>query len=94
MLASALFRMTRPPVGVGGLAMLWGYIRSMAQRKQRYGDAQFRSFLRRYQWRCLLAGKRRATQELNQRQASQWRPPAGAGARADSTHPSISTSRS
>src|SRR5207237_693504 len=42
MFASAVFRMTRPPIGVGGLAMLWGYFRSMLQRKQRYGDAQFR----------------------------------------------------
>jgi len=73
MLASALFRMTRPPVVIGGLAMLWGYLRSMAQRKPRYGDADFRKFLRRYQWRCLLTGKTRATLRLNARQASCWR---------------------
>jgi hypothetical protein len=73
MLASALFRMTRPPLVIGGLAMLWGYVRSMAQRKPRYGDAEFRKFLRRYQWRCLLTGKTRATLRLNARQASRWR---------------------
>ncbi len=72
MLASALFRMTRPPVGLGGLAMVWGYLTSVMQRKPRYGDLQFRSFLRRYQWECLLRGKRRATQQLNQQQASTW----------------------
>jgi hypothetical protein len=100
MLASALFRMTRPPVGVGGLAMLWGYVRSMAQRKQRYGDAQFRRFLRHYQWKCLLAGKRRATQALNERQASEWRMRHSDGcaartqtARAESTHSSNSSPR-
>lgn len=72
MLASALFRMTRPPIGVGGLAMLWGYVRSLAQRKERYGDERFRAFLRRYQWRCLLIGKARATTHLNTIQASKW----------------------
>src|SRR5205809_2209515 len=45
MIASALFRMTRPPIFVGGLAMLWGYFKSMIQRKPRYGDAKFRRFL-------------------------------------------------
>jgi hypothetical protein len=55
--------------------MLWGYVRSMAQRKERYGDAAFRSFLRRYQWGCLLTGKARATRRLNERQAAHWRQP-------------------
>jgi biofilm PGA synthesis N-glycosyltransferase PgaC len=96
MLASAVFRMTRPPVGVGGLAMLWGYLRSMAEQKPRYGDEHFRDFLRRYQWRCLLTGKARATRHLNESQASQWRatltprPSADrAPERAESTHPSF-----
>ena len=80
MLASALFRITRPPIGVGGIAMLWGYVRSILQRKQRYGDEQFRRFLRRYQWECLLKGKSRATQRLNDRQASQWHGSARASA--------------
>jgi glycosyltransferase involved in cell wall biosynthesis len=80
MLASALFRMTRPPVVVGGVAMLWGYVRSMAQRKERYGDADFRKFLRRYQWRCLLTGQTRATRRLNEQQAPRWHRRAGPGA--------------
>ena len=70
MLASALFRMTRPPVLLGGIAMLWGYLKSMIQRRPRYGDAEFRQFLRSYQWACLLRGKARATRDLNARQAS------------------------
>lgn len=74
MLASAVFRMTRPPLLVGGLAMLWGYFRSMALRAPRYGDATFRRFLRRYQWSCLFRGKRRATQALDRRQAGVWNP--------------------
>ena len=73
MLASALFRMAKPPVVLGGTANLWGYVRSALQRRPRYGDAAFRSFLRRYQWDCLLRGKSRATADLNRRQATAWR---------------------
>jgi glycosyltransferase involved in cell wall biosynthesis len=76
MLASAAFRMTRPPVVVGGIAMLWGYAKSLASRRERYGDAQFRQFLRRYQWHCLLRGKTRATRALNEQQAPHWQPAA------------------
>lgn len=72
--ASALFRMTRPPLVVGGLGMLWGYFSSMARRVPRYDDAEFRRFLRRYQWSCLLRGKSSATRRLNRRQAGAWRP--------------------
>jgi glycosyltransferase involved in cell wall biosynthesis len=77
MIASALFRMTRPPIAVGGIAMIWGYVRSLLERKPRYSDANFRKFLRRYQWSCLIMGKRRATDKLNSRQEAHWskRPP-------------------
>ena len=72
MLASALFRMTRPPVLIGGMAILWGYCSSLLRRKPRYPDPQFRKFLKSYQWSCLLGGKRRATAELNRKQAAVW----------------------
>ena len=74
MLAAATFRMTRPPRVVGGLAMLYGYFRSMVERRPRYGDAEFRRFLRRYQWSVLVSGKARALARLNERQKSVWRP--------------------
>ena len=74
MLASAAFRMSRPPVVLGGLGMLHGYFRSMVKRNSRYGDAEFRRFLRRYQWSVLLKGKARAIEELNERQAARWDP--------------------
>lgn len=74
MVPSAVFRMTRPPLVVGGLAMLYGYLAAMLARAPRYGDDEFRRFLRRYQWACLIKGKRRATEELNARQAARWNP--------------------
>ena len=78
MLASALFRMTRPPIFVGGIAMLWGYLKSLLERKPRYAAPGFNKFLRRYQWSCLIMGKRRATDRLNRRQASNWTSPSPA----------------
>ena len=72
MLASAAFRMTRPPRIVGGLGMLWGYLRSLACREPRYGNAEFRRFLRRYQRECLLKGKARATRELDEAGDAIW----------------------
>jgi glycosyltransferase involved in cell wall biosynthesis len=75
-LASAAFRLFKPPVFVGSMAMLWGYFRSMLQRKPRYGDREFRRFLREYQWKALLKGKRKATAEINERQESKWQPAA------------------
>ncbi len=70
MTASAVFRLAHPPYIVGGLAMWWGYVKSMMEKKPRYPDLEFRKFLNRYQWRCLLAGKTRATAELDSSAAS------------------------
>lgn len=67
MLASTVFRMTRPPIIVGGMAMLWGYITSWAKGLPRYDNPEFVLFLRAYQKRCLLVGKRKATEEIDQR---------------------------
>lgn len=74
MLASALYRMTRPPRIVGGVAMLWGYAKSMLARAPRYGGREFRRFLRRYQRACLWKGKARALAELDAAQAGAWDP--------------------
>lgn len=75
MLVSGLYRMTRPPLIVGGLGMLWGYASSFLRRVPRYPDLAFRRFLRRYQWSCLLMGKARATRRLDRLQKACWSPP-------------------
>lgn len=64
MVFSALYRMTRPPLIVGGGAMLWGYIKSWSKVLPRYENDEFVKFLRAYQKRCLLVGKKRATAEI------------------------------
>jgi len=73
MTASALFRMTRPPYLVGGLAMWWGYARAWLRGAPRYEDPDFRRFLRSYQWSCLLRGKRAATELRDREGAAVWR---------------------
>ncbi|MCZ6837401.1 MAG: glycosyltransferase family 2 protein [Planctomycetota bacterium] len=73
MAASVSFRMTRPPLVVGGLAMGWGYIRSWFGSTPRFDDPVFRRYLRRYQWDCLVRGKRAATERIHNRIASTQR---------------------
>jgi poly-beta-1,6-N-acetyl-D-glucosamine synthase len=72
MLASAAYRMTRPPVVLGGVAMMVGYLRSMLAGAPRYPDPEFRRSVRRFQRACLLKGKRRATAEVDALQAAAW----------------------
>lgn len=64
MFASAVFRITEPPVFLGSLAMLWGWLSSALKRLPRYEDPEFRRFLRRYHWRILMVGKHRALAEI------------------------------
>lgn len=70
--ASAVYRMPRHPFFIGGLAMLWGYLKSAAKGADRYEDPEFRRFLRSYQTQCLVRGKSAATRALNERQAALW----------------------
>ena len=72
MVASSIYRMSRPPAFAGGIAMMWGYLRSAWERRPQYGDAAFRDFLHQYQWSCLLRGKAAATERLNRRQSTIW----------------------
>lgn len=72
MLASSIFRMSRPPFIVGGAAMGWGYLESALKRKRRLDDPEFRSFLRKYQFDVLVKGKSRAVADLNEKQAARW----------------------
>ena len=44
--------------------MMQGWIKSAVWRNPQYDDELFRRFLRHYQWRALLVGKKRATAEL------------------------------
>lgn len=58
--ATALYRMLHPPYVTGGLAMLWGYAEAALRRRPRHEDTELRRYLRAYQRRALVMGKRRA----------------------------------
>lgn len=72
MTASSVFRMLHPPYILGGFAMLWGYVKSMFQRKPRFGDVALVKFIRAYQMQCLLKGKHQATKAINIQQEQVW----------------------
>ena len=63
-LASSVYRLNRKPYVLGSVGMLWGWIKAALAGAPRYEDATFRQFLRRYQWRALLFGKRRALEKM------------------------------
>ncbi len=73
MLASAIFRVPKHPVVIGGIGMLWGYVASALRGAGRYDDLEFRKFLRSYQYACLRLGKRTATRKVNEAQEQVWR---------------------
>jgi glycosyltransferase involved in cell wall biosynthesis len=72
LLASVLRRLVQPPLLIGAMMIAWGYLWSWLRRVPRYEDMDFRRFLRRYQRRALLLGKRRAIESIEQEQAKVW----------------------
>lgn len=74
LLSSAALRVLHPPIVLGMLAILWGYFRALLTRTPRYEEPGFRSFLRRYQFRCLLSGKRHATALTEREMAHAFKP--------------------
>jgi glycosyltransferase involved in cell wall biosynthesis len=63
LLASALSRVCEKPYVIGSMATLWGWLESWLKRAPRYDDMEFRSFLRSYQRKVLLKGKKRVLEE-------------------------------
>lgn len=74
MTVSCLFRLFHPPMVVGSLAMFWGYVASMLAGVKRYDDRAFRAHLQRYQFACLIEGKRDATARFDAEGAERWQP--------------------
>jgi hypothetical protein len=70
--ATAIFRMTRPPYVVGGLAMLYGYARAWWSGARQLDDPELCEFIRAYQRQALLGGKARTIAEIETRQEVHW----------------------
>lgn len=66
MFVSSVNRMIEKPYITGGLAMLWGWLKSFIQNKPRYEDRRFRKFLNKYQWQALFLGKKKAISNIHQ----------------------------
>ena len=62
--ASALSRVGQKPYVLGSLAMIWGWMKAALDRTPRYEDREFGKFLRRYQYRALLVGKKDALEKF------------------------------
>lgn len=72
-LASSLSRINQKPYVLGSLAVVWGWLKSALQKKPRYGDREFRRFLRRYQWKILFRGKAAVLREMEAQAAEELR---------------------
>jgi biofilm PGA synthesis N-glycosyltransferase PgaC len=79
LLASALYRLRHPPAVIGSLATLWGYGKAAAAREPRYGDPEFRRYLRRYHRTMLVRGRAAAVRRFEDEGAPRWRQSRGAG---------------
>jgi hypothetical protein len=67
--------MLEKPYVVGGLGILWGYLKSMFGRAPRFDDKEFRRFLRRFELRSLLFGKRRTVDQYHRQIELLYAPP-------------------
>lgn len=67
--ASCVFRMAEPPLVLGGLAMMQGYLAAWIRRMPQLDDPDLSRFIRAYQRRALVVGKARAVAEIEARQA-------------------------
>lgn len=74
MAVSALNRLRYPPYVTGGLTMFWGYLTALLSGSQRFECEGFRPFLRRYHWRILTQGRRRAVEVTEAEMLTVWQP--------------------
>jgi poly-beta-1,6-N-acetyl-D-glucosamine synthase len=75
-LATCIFRMAEPPLVLGGLAMLQGYLGAWMAGRPQHDDVELRAFIRAYQRRALRVGKARAVAEIEARQGRETNRPA------------------
>jgi poly-beta-1,6-N-acetyl-D-glucosamine synthase len=59
-IVSSVYRLKEYPVIAGSMCSLYGYLKSFFQRKEQFGDDNFRHFLKRYQFKVLLSGRKSA----------------------------------
>lgn len=71
-LATCFFRATEPPYVLGGIHMLAGYVAARLRGEPMIEDEALRRFIRAYQRRALMVGRRRAVEEIEGEKAPTW----------------------
>jgi poly-beta-1,6-N-acetyl-D-glucosamine synthase len=70
MIATAAYRIPERPFVLGGLLILWGWANSWLKREPRFEKEGFRKFLRDYQRKALILGKKKAIAQVSRRSQS------------------------
>jgi biofilm PGA synthesis N-glycosyltransferase PgaC len=76
--AVAIYRMFEKPYIIGGWGILWGYLKAMFAGVPRFENREFRRFLRRFELRSLLFGKRRTVDRYHRHILQQQKNEVGA----------------
>jgi len=71
-LASSIYRLGHKPALLGSLGTLHGYARAWFRNAPRYGDLEFRKYLRRYHRAMLTHGRRRALELFDKEADETW----------------------
>ncbi|WP_108658565.1 glycosyltransferase [Acuticoccus kandeliae] len=71
--ASCAFRGLEPPYILGGINMFIGYVNAWLHGEKQLPDLALRSFIRRYQRRAMLVGRRRAVAEIEAKTEADWK---------------------
>ena len=66
-LASAVYRSVEPPYLLGGLGIVWGYLKALLTGHARYENPEYRRYVRSFEREQLVLGKRRALARENER---------------------------
>lgn len=74
MLASGINKMRQTPFVIGGLMMCVGYVGAALRGVRRFDDRELVAFIRRYQLKALVKGKKRAVAEIEAELANRWSP--------------------
>jgi hypothetical protein len=75
--AVSLYRMAERPFVLGGLGILWGYLKATLEGGKRMTDADYLAYVKRYERDALIFGKRRAAARYDD--ALRQRPPPSGG---------------
>lgn len=70
--ASAIYRLGHKPAVLGSLGTLHGYAKAWLKGAPRYGDREFRRYLRRYHQAMLTRGRARALEQFNKEADEIW----------------------